>query len=80
MRSLPVTKRGNKYIVICINYMTKWVEAKSLPDKIGVQVTWFIYKEIICRYGCSAIIQSNNRLEFVNKVVKQLLEKWHQRV
>src|SRR6266542_2256944 len=48
-----------------------------------MQVTWFIYDEIICRYGCSAIIQSDNRLEFVNEIIKQLLEKfqiWHQRV
>src|SRR6266542_6125695 len=48
-----------------------------------MQVAWFIYDEIICRYGCPAIIQSDNGLEFVNKIIKQLLEKfqiWHQRV
>ncbi len=63
--------------------MTKWAEAKSLPDKSSMQVAWFIYDEIICRYGCPAIIQSDNGLEFVNEIIKQLLEKfqiWHQRV
>src|SRR6266542_5358004 len=48
-----------------------------------MQVAWFVYDEIICQYGCSAIIQSDNGLEFVNEIIKQLLEKfqiWHQRV
>ena len=30
---LPITKRGNRYIVTCIDYMTKWIKAKPLPDK-----------------------------------------------
>jgi len=35
---LPVTERENKYIVTCIDYMTKWAEAKFLSDKSAVQV------------------------------------------
>ncbi len=30
---LPVIERENRYIVMCIDYMIKWVEAKTLPDK-----------------------------------------------
>ena len=45
---LPVTEWGNRYIVICIDYMTKWVEAKPLSDKSAKQVAWFLYEEIIC--------------------------------
>ncbi len=35
---LPVTEWENRYIVTCINYMTKWVETKPLPDKSARQV------------------------------------------
>src|SRR6266540_41824 len=80
---LPVTERANRYIVTCIDYMTKWAEAKSLPDKSARQIAWFLYEEIICRYRCSQIIQSDNGLEFVNEVVKELLKQfqiWHQTV
>ncbi len=81
MRLLSITERGNRYIITCIDYMMKWVEAKLLSDKLVVQVVWFIYEEIICRYRCLAIIQSDNRLEFINKIIRQLLDKfeiWHQ--
>ena len=63
--------------------MTKWAEVKPLPDKSARQVAWFLYEEIICRYGCPQIIQSDNGLEFVNEVVKELLKQfqiWHQTV
>ncbi len=54
--------------------MTKWAEAKPLPDKSARQVAWFLYEKIICRYGYPQVIQSDNRLEFVNEVVKELLK------
>ncbi len=53
---LSVTKRGNRYIVTCINYMMKWAEVKLLPNKLTMQVVWFIYEEIIYKYICLAII------------------------
>ena len=56
--------------------MTKWTEAKPLPDKSARQVAWFLYEEIICRYRCPQIIQSDNELEFVNEVVKELLKQF----
>ena len=56
--------------------MTKWAEAKPLPDKSARQVAWFLYEEIICQYGCSQIIQSDNGLEFVNKIVRELLKQF----
>ncbi len=54
--------------------MTKWTEAKALPDKSTRQIAQFLYKKIIYQYRYSQIIQSNNKLEFVNEVVKELLK------
>ncbi len=83
MGLLLVTERENRYIVTCIDYMTKWVEAKLLPNKSARQVAWFLYEKIICRYGCLQIVQSDNRLEFVNEIIRELLKQfqiWHQTV
>ena len=42
-----------------------------------------LYEEIIYQYRCSQIIQSDNGLEFVNEIVRELLNQfqiWHQTV
>ena len=42
-----------------------------------------MYEEIICRYGYLQIIQSDNGLEFVNEVVRELLKQfqiWYQTI
>ena len=39
-----------KYIIFCIDYFSKYVEAKAIENKTGVAVATFIY-ELICRYG-----------------------------
>ena len=47
----PLTESNNKrYIVTCVDYFSKYVEAKSLENKTGSAVGAFLY-ELICRYG-----------------------------
>ena len=40
---LPLTPRGNKYIVTLTDYFTKWAEAAPLPNKCAIGVATFIY-------------------------------------
>ena len=39
-------------------------------------VAIFIYKEIICRFGISQILQSNKKTYFLNEIIKKLTEKF----
>ena len=49
---LPRTKRGNLYIVVATEYLTKWPEARAIPDAKAASVVSFFYEDIICRHGC----------------------------
>src|SRR2546423_124142 len=49
---LPKTDRDNKYIVVAMDYFTKWPEAKALREANAKEVAMFIYEDIICRHGC----------------------------
>lgn len=40
---LPVTSRGNKYIITLTDYFSKWAEAFPLPDKTAAGVAQFMY-------------------------------------
>ena len=40
-----------KYILVCTDFVTKWVEAKSLYQATKKSVFEFIYKDIFTRFG-----------------------------
>jgi len=50
VRSLPITREGNRYIVVTMNYFSRWPEARSLKAANADTVATFLYEEIICRF------------------------------
>src|SRR5215212_6927667 len=73
---LERTKKGNKYILVVTDYLTKWPEAKAMKEVIAENVVKFIYEGIICRHGCPKIILSDRGTHFRNKLVEGLCEKF----
>ena len=63
---LPVTTRGNRYIIAATDYFTKWPEAAAIVDKSAVSVAPFLYS-LYCRYGSCTII-TDLGTEFNNQV------------
>jgi hypothetical protein len=54
----------NKYILVTINYATKWVEAKALKINIAIVIAKFIYEYILTRFGCPLTIVIDQRSTF----------------
>src|SRR3989440_2638265 len=73
---LERTRKGNKYILVATDYLTKWPEAKAMKEATAENVIEFIYKRIICRHGCPKIILSDRGTHFRNKLVDGLCEKF----
>ena len=46
----PPSNRNN-YILVCTNYVTKWVEAKVVTEATKAIVVSFLFEEIFVRYG-----------------------------
>ena len=64
---------GYRHLIVCIDYFSKWSEAKATKDKSTPTVAQFIY-DIICRHGRVKIQINDQGKEFVNEVSKNLLE------
>jgi hypothetical protein len=71
---LPRTKKGKKYIVVAMDYLTKWPEARAIPDATAASVASFFYEDIICRHGCPQEIISDNGSAFISQMVESMLE------
>lgn len=73
---LPKTKNGNMYIVVATEYLTKWPEARAIPNAKAVSVVSFFYEDIICRHGCPKEILTDRGTHFVNEMLNSLCDKF----
>lgn len=48
---LPVAKGGVNFVVVTVDYFTKWVEAKPLATITAATITRFVWKSVVCRFG-----------------------------
>ena len=55
-----------KFLIVGIDYYTKWVEAEALATIAEKNVQSFIWSYIVCRYGIPRVLVSNNGKQFDN--------------
>ena len=71
----PITCRKN-YILVCTDYVTKWVEAKALFRANENSDVEFIYEDIFTRFGVPHEIVTDQGTQFTSKLMKELTEKY----
>ncbi|XP_050914774.1 uncharacterized protein LOC127129671 [Lathyrus oleraceus] len=72
----PKAANGHRFILVAIDYFTKWVEATSYTNVTRQVIARFIKKEIICRHGVPNKIITDNGLNLNNKVMDELCESF----
>src|SRR6266498_2834059 len=73
---LPITREGNRYIVVAMDYFSRWPEARPLKAANADMVAIFLYEEIICRFKALRILQSDRGTHFVNEVIQRLTKRF----
>ena len=66
MGSFPIAMRQLKFLIVGIDYFTKWVEAETLATITEKNVRSFIWRSIICRFRIPRILVLDNRKQFDN--------------
>ena len=75
MGPLPRTKNGKLYILVAIDYMSRWVEALSVARVNEKTVTRFVYTHICCRFGTPLEIVSDNGPGFRKGLLTEVCEE-----
>ncbi|XP_022024666.1 uncharacterized protein LOC110925001 [Helianthus annuus] len=72
MGPFPDAPGAVKFIIVAVDYFTKWVEAKALASTTAMIVRKFIWEHIICRFGLPLKIVTDKDTNFASED----LQKW----
>ncbi|GJW53698.1 reverse transcriptase domain-containing protein [Tanacetum coccineum] len=70
------SSRGNKYILVAVDYLSKWVEAKALPTNDAR-----VFTKVMLKYGVTHRLstayhpQTSGQVEVSNRGLKRILER-----
>nr|GFA38124.1 reverse transcriptase domain-containing protein [Tanacetum cinerariifolium] len=67
--------KGNKYILVAVDYLSKWVEAKALPTNDARVVCKFL-KSLFARFGSPQAIISDRGTHFCNDQFSKVMLKY----
>ncbi|KAL0853556.1 hypothetical protein Bca101_058708 [Brassica carinata] len=74
MGPFPVSHK-NEYILVAVDYVSKWVEAVASPTNDARVVTKMFTSIIFPRFGVPRVVISDGGTHFINKVFQGLLSK-----
>ena len=63
-----------KFLVVGIDYFTKWVEAEPLASITQQNVKNFIWNNIVCRFGVPKVRVSDNGWQFDNSLFRDFCQ------
>ena len=74
----PITpmSRKKRYILVCTDYVTKWVEAKALYQANEQSVVDFLFEEIFTWFGVPREIVTDQGTQFMSKLVKSITQQY----
>jgi hypothetical protein len=75
MGPFPTGRRQLKFLVVAIDYFTKWVEAEPLATITEKNIQNFVWKAIIRRFGIPRVLVSDNGKQFDNPRFRQFSQE-----
>ena len=68
----PITPDGKKYILVFMDYLTRWPEAFATKNMKAVTVAKFFVTEILCRHGAPIQLLSDQGRDFLAAVIQEI--------
>ena len=69
---IPPSKQGNRYLVVLVDYFTRWVEAFPLPDQKAETVAHQVVYNFICRFGTPLKLHSDQGRNFESSLFQEV--------
>ena len=69
---LPVSKKGNRYLLVVSDYYKKWPEVFPLPDQKATTVAKVLYNKVIATFGVPLVLHSDQGRNFEGSMMREL--------
>jgi len=70
------SSKGNMYILVTVDYVSKWVEAVASPTNDSRFVAKLFKRIIFPHFGVSRVLINDNEMHFIEKKLEALLKKY----
>ena len=74
LEPFPTSNKGNKYIVVAVDYLTNWAETAALVTSTAQETAQFFVNQILLRHGAPASIISDRGKCFIAELTEKVLE------
>ncbi|KAJ8333917.1 hypothetical protein SKAU_G00412360 [Synaphobranchus kaupii] len=71
----PVTDSGNRYILVAMDYFTKWPEAFAIPDQSAATTAERLVEEMFARFGAPAELHSDQGRNFESQLLAEVCKR-----
>jgi hypothetical protein len=71
----PQSVGQKKYLIVAIDYFTKWVEAEAIPAETSAAAEKFFRTNIICRFGVPLVLVTDNGTQFTSEGFQDFCEE-----
>ncbi|KAK2410233.1 hypothetical protein QL285_045607 [Trifolium repens] len=58
----------NKYLIVAVDYFTKWVEAEPLAKITAFNILRFFKRDVLARFGIPQVVVTDNGTQFTDKI------------
>jgi hypothetical protein len=72
-RPFPESDRGNRYLLIAMDYLTKWPEVYAIPNQEASTVADALVNNFFCRFGVSMELHSDQGQNFESRLMQEVL-------
>ena len=69
---LPKTVNGNQYVIVFMDYLTKWPEAFAAADQTAETIARLFVEQIICRHGIPQELLSDRGQNFLSNLIQEI--------
>ncbi|GAU50817.1 hypothetical protein TSUD_410870, partial [Trifolium subterraneum] len=69
----PTAVRQAKYLIVAVDYFTKWIEAEHLAKISASNILRFFKRDVLARFGIPQVVVTDNGTQFTNKKFQEFL-------